>query len=148
MPADPTAPAPHDPPLRSRSCPHAAEPLVTCLLRFPDGGRHTWRFHAGAPLQQLFDFVDSRGAAGLDPGTYRLVTQYPRRMFDPPCRSTSSSSAGGGSAGAGAAGVGGGGAGAGAAGVTLQEAGLCGPREVLFLEPLPAAGAGSEPMTE
>ena len=29
----------------------SAQPLVTCLFRFPDGGRHSRRFPLGAPLQ-------------------------------------------------------------------------------------------------
>ncbi|PRW60527.1 Ubiquitin fusion degradation 1 [Chlorella sorokiniana] len=108
----------------------SAEPLVTCLFRFPDGGRHSRRFPLAAPLQLLFDFVDSRGASSLDPGSYALVTQFPRRVFLPPAGGEGSSSA------AGAAGAAAGQLGEqqreGAA--TLAAVGLSGPREVLFLE--------------
>ena len=81
---------------------------AACLVRFPDGTRHTRRFLLDQPLQLLFDFVDSRGASGLLPGEYSLVTQYPRRVYEP---------------------------GAAAAAQALGGAGLQGSREVLFLEP-------------
>lgn len=53
----------------------------------------------------LLNFVDSKGGSGLAPGQYRLVTQYPRRVFGPEQA------------------VG-----------ALGELGLEGPKEVLFLE--------------
>eukprot|EP00887_Chlorella_sp_A99_P003198 scaffold9.g3198.t1 len=128
---------------------NAGAPLVACLFRFPDGGRHARRFAAAAPLAQLFAFVDSQGAAGLDPGSYRLVTQYPRRVFDPaavpfdptavPTAPAEAGSGGGAAVAAPAACP----AGAGGVGPTLEEAGLAGPREVLFLEPLPARAEGA-----
>ena len=70
-------------------------------------------------LQLLFDFVDSKGGSGMAPGSYSLVTQYPRRVFAPPAASAAAAAA------------------AAAAGPepTVQAAGLAGPREVLFLEP-------------
>jgi len=59
-------------------------PVITCLFRLPDGGRYTRRFSIATPLQTLFDYVDSIGASGKLPGEYRLVTQYPRHVFDYP----------------------------------------------------------------
>lgn len=58
------------------------------------------------PSQVMLDYVDSRGASRLPPGSYALVTQYPRRVFLPE-----------------------------QAGESLGALGLEGPREVLFLEP-------------
>ena len=44
--------------------------------------RRARRFAPTDLLTTLFDWVDSEGAGGLDPGTqYALVTQYPRRVF-------------------------------------------------------------------
>jgi ubiquitin fusion degradation protein 1 len=60
-------------------------PAITCLFRLPDGGRHTRRFSLlDTPLNCLFDYVDSIGASGKLPGEYRLVTQYPRHVFEYP----------------------------------------------------------------
>ncbi len=57
----------------------------------------------------------------MDPDSYSLVTQYPRRLFPPPAAAAPAAAA----------------PAAAAAGeqLTLQAAGLAGPREVLFLEP-------------
>lgn len=60
----------------------ADENVVYCLFRFPDGGRWTRRFRAAEPVSLLFDFADSKGAGGNEPGEYRLVTQYPRNVFE------------------------------------------------------------------
>jgi ubiquitin fusion degradation protein 1 len=60
----------------------ADENTVYCLFRFPDGGRWTRRFRAAEPVSLLFDFADSKGAGGNEPGEYRLVTQYPRNVFE------------------------------------------------------------------
>ncbi|KAL4856793.1 General transcription factor IIH subunit 2 [Chlorella vulgaris] len=97
------------------------EPVVTCLFRFPDGSRHSRRFPLSSPLQLLFDFVDANGASSMAPGSYSLVTQYPRRVYSLQQRAGSTADAA-----------------AAAAGEheqpTLQMVGLTGPREVLFLE--------------
>jgi hypothetical protein len=67
-------------------------------------------------VQAVLDFADSRGASGCEPGQYSLVTQWPRRVF-----------------------------GAGLASRALEELGLAGGREVLFLEPAAVPpGDGSE----
>ncbi|XP_024515464.1 plant UBX domain-containing protein 8-like [Selaginella moellendorffii] len=52
---------------------------VTILVRLPDGSRHGRRFRKSDKLQNLFDFIDLSRA--VEPGTYRLVRQYPRRAF-------------------------------------------------------------------
>lgn len=73
--------------------------------------------------QLLFDFVDSKGASGLEPGSYSLVTQYPRRVFLPPgCDGDTADPAA----------------------QTLAAAGLAGSREVLFLEQHSGGSCGSE----
>jgi len=87
---------------------------VACLFRLPDGSRHSRRFLPTQPVSLLFDYVDSKGASGRDPGSYRLVTQFPRTVFE---------------------------SGAEAEGTTLKEAGLDQPRSVLFLEPLTSENA-------
>lgn len=62
--------------------PGESESTVACLFRFPDGGRWTRRFRSNEPVRLLFDFADSKGAGGKEPGEYRLVTQYPRNVFE------------------------------------------------------------------
>lgn len=37
----------------------ASEPLVTCVLRYPDGRRAQRRFRVSDALQSLFDFSDA-----------------------------------------------------------------------------------------
>lgn len=66
------------------------------VVRVPDGSRKGRRFRPSDALQALFDYVDvecssgggsgssSGGGAGggaLAPGRYRLVTQFPRKVF-------------------------------------------------------------------
>lgn len=74
----------------------------TIVVRLPDGSRKGRRFRQGDQLQAVFDFVDvqcsgadaaaaadgSGGGAGSDggcggvkPGGYRLVTQFPRKVY-------------------------------------------------------------------
>jgi UBX domain len=38
----------------------APDPLVTCVLRFPDGSRLARRFRTVDLLQSLFDFTDAK----------------------------------------------------------------------------------------
>jgi hypothetical protein len=90
------------------------------MVRFPDGGRAVRRFlPEEQSLDLVFDFVDAQAAGARHAaGGYRLVTQYPRRVFD---------------------------RGGGAAAQTLHAAGLgAGTREVLFLEPMAADGGVAE----
>jgi hypothetical protein len=63
------------------------------LVRLPSGSRKGRRFLPGDPLQAVFDFVDVECAAaaegqgvagsscGIQPGGYKLVTQFPRKVF-------------------------------------------------------------------
>lgn len=88
----------------------ASEPLVTCVLRFPDGRRAQRRFRISDALQSLFDFSDA-WASGKEPaGGYQLVALMPRRLLHPSLCSQH---------------------------VTLQQAGLQHGSETLMLEPLP-----------
>ncbi|KAJ7519539.1 hypothetical protein O6H91_20G043400 [Diphasiastrum complanatum] len=68
------------------------ENSVTLLVRLPDGSRRGRRFQKSDKLQCLFDFIDVSG--GVNPGTYRLVRQYPRRAFHEDELSSSFSSLG------------------------------------------------------
>lgn len=69
----PTIPLPPEPP--------ADDPqAVNVLVRKPEGGQMSRRFLRSAPLQGLFDFVDSSYLPTLPP-PYRLVTRFPRRVF-------------------------------------------------------------------
>lgn len=52
------------------------------LFRFPDGTKYTRTFLPSQSIGTMFHFVDAMGAHGLDPGTYRLVSQYPRHVFE------------------------------------------------------------------
>lgn len=61
---------------------------LSIVVRMPDGSRQGRRFRASDPLQAVFDFIDlaqdaqcSSGSAPLQPGAYRLVTQFPRRTY-------------------------------------------------------------------
>jgi FAS-associated factor 2 len=64
------------------------EPVTTCLIRLPDGSRISRRFLVSSPLEDLFTFVDAKGAGGQPPSTYQLVGQYPRRIISPGCAVT------------------------------------------------------------
>jgi FAS-associated factor 2 len=80
--------------------PAASEPgVLKIVVRMPDGSRKGRRFKATDPLQALFDYVDvecadpsgngdaSATTAAAEPrcgfklGQYRLVTQFPRKVF-------------------------------------------------------------------
>eukprot|EP00775_Hariotina_reticulata_P006310 gene6310-6545_t len=79
--------------------PAASEPgVLKIVVRMPDGSRKGRRFKATDPLQALFDYVDvecagssgsgdNSAAAAAEPGfgfkmgRYRLVTQFPRKVF-------------------------------------------------------------------
>lgn len=65
------------------------------VVRLPSGSRKGRRFLSSDLLQAVFDFVDLQCAAaaaaegqgeagdscGIRPGSYRLVTQFPRKVF-------------------------------------------------------------------
>lgn len=65
---------------------------VSIVVRMPDGSRKGRRFTVTDQLQAVFDFVDvqnGQAAAaaagdaddGIKPGSYRLVTQFPRKVY-------------------------------------------------------------------
>lgn len=60
---------------------------IEILFRFPNGEKHKRVFRASDPVSHLFHFVDAMGASFLMPGSYTLVSQYPRRVIE--CGSTS-----------------------------------------------------------
>lgn len=107
--------------------PAPSEPHATCAVRLPGGERLQRRFGPSDPVAALFDWVDSNGAGGMWPGEYRLVSAYPRRVFEPPAPAPKAGADGGG------AGSGGGGGG------TLEAAGLAAGEQVALL--LEALGA-------
>jgi len=104
---------------------------VLIMFRFPDGGRHTRRFLRTDPIRLLFDFVDSKGAADREPGTYRLVTQFPRAVFESVVGDARASSQGEGTEPSSSS-----------IERTLEEAGLGEQRQVLFLEPVTGTEEG------
>lgn len=59
------------------------EPVVTCVLRFPDGRRAQRRFRISDALQSLFDFSDAWASDGEAIGLYQLVALMPRRPLHP-----------------------------------------------------------------
>lgn len=59
------------------------EPHTSLLFRLPDGTKLSRRFRLDQAVQELFDYLDSEGAGGLWPDTYKLVLQYPRRVLEP-----------------------------------------------------------------
>lgn len=56
------------------------EGVVDVAIRLPDGRRVRRRFARTHPLQAIFSFLVS--AEHLEPNTYRLVSQFPRRSFE------------------------------------------------------------------
>ncbi|GMH35773.1 hypothetical protein BSKO_03641 [Bryopsis sp. KO-2023] len=74
--------------MKARSLPaevdeNSPQPKMLCLVRMPQGSRHQRRFRLEEPLSHIFDFVDAQGGGGYSSGCYRLVTQFPRRVFLP-----------------------------------------------------------------
>ena len=57
-----------------------AEDVIDVAIRLPDGRRVRRRFAKSHPLQAIFSFLVS--AEHLEAGTYRLVSQFPRRSFE------------------------------------------------------------------
>lgn len=54
--------------------------VVDIAVKLPDGRRVRRRFAKSHPLQSVFNFLVS--AEHLAPGTYRLMSQFPRRAFE------------------------------------------------------------------
>ena len=57
------------------------EATILAMFQLPDGSRHKRRFCLSAPVDTLFDFVESVGAGGWAPQGYNIVTRYPRRVL-------------------------------------------------------------------
>lgn len=66
---------------RSRlpSEPREGERAYTIAIRLPDGSRLTRRFRVSDTIRSIYDFVDVNEPAGLELGSYHLVTNYPRQ---------------------------------------------------------------------
>lgn len=96
----------------------AAEPAegsgatVSLALKLPTGERRTRRFAHAQPLSAVFAFVDTLDlgapSAGVRP-TYRLASQFPRRVWERPDEPST-------------------------AGISMADAGLGGKQEALFVE--------------
>ena len=57
--------------------------VVTILIRLPGGGRVGRRFKRTDMISSLFDFVDvSQKGGDIMPGGYRLIRQYPRKVYE------------------------------------------------------------------
>ncbi len=54
--------------------------VVDIAVKLPDGRRVRRRFCKSHPLQSVFNFLVSH--EHLAPGTYRLMSQFPRRAFE------------------------------------------------------------------
>jgi ubiquitin fusion degradation protein 1 len=55
-----------------------SEDAIVIVVRFPNGEKHRRAYLPSDPVGLLFCFVDSKGASGLMPRQYRLVSQFPR----------------------------------------------------------------------
>mmetsp|Transcript_39218 Transcript_39218/g.97138 ORF Transcript_39218/g.97138 Transcript_39218/m.97138 type:complete len:227 (-) Transcript_39218:221-901(-) len=91
--------------------PVGGDGVVDIAIRLPDGRRVRRRFHRSHPLRAIFAFLVS--AEHLEPGSYRLVSQLPRRVFED---NTAEVEAGA------------------AAPTTLEAVGLTAKQEALFVE--------------
>ncbi|GMH35432.1 hypothetical protein BSKO_03300 [Bryopsis sp. KO-2023] len=59
---------------------------ITIMIRLPDGSKLSRRFELSNPLQVVFDFVDVEmaGKGGdLTPGSYNLLRQFPKVVYEP-----------------------------------------------------------------
>ncbi|KAJ6833183.1 putative plant UBX domain-containing protein 10 [Iris pallida] len=72
--------------------PEKAPDVTQVLVRFPNGERKERRFHSTAPVESLYDYVDSLDC--LDAEKYNLVTNFPRITYGPEKRSMSLKEAG------------------------------------------------------
>lgn len=61
-----------------------ADDSVVLVVRLPRGGRCSRRFNTADKLQSVFDFVDvsNKESGEVIPGSYNLVSQFPRRVFE------------------------------------------------------------------
>jgi hypothetical protein len=58
------------------------ESILQGRFQLPDGSRTQHRFLLTSKVSDVFDFVESTEAGGFMPGTYRIVTRYPRRVLE------------------------------------------------------------------
>lgn len=61
-------------------------------MRFPTGERKERRFHSSAPIQSIYDYVDSLDFLKVE--RYNLVSNFPRVVYGPEKRSFSLKEAG------------------------------------------------------
>lgn len=54
---------------------------INIMVRLPDGSRQSRRFLRSDPLQAVFDYIDVTCSSTIAPGSYSLVTQYPRKVL-------------------------------------------------------------------
>lgn len=62
-----------------RSC---QEAVLQGMFQLPDGSRLQRRFLLTSTVADVFNFVESAEAGGFMPGSYRIVTRYPRRVLE------------------------------------------------------------------
>jgi hypothetical protein len=58
------------------------EPVLRGMFQMPDGKRLQHRFLLTSTVGDVFNFVESIEAGGFMPGSYRIVTRYPRRVLE------------------------------------------------------------------
>ena len=58
------------------------EAVLQGMFQLPDGTRVQRRFLLSSTVADVFDFVESIEAGGFMPGSYRIVTRYPRRVLE------------------------------------------------------------------
>ena len=61
--------------------PPPGDPCVSVAVRLPDGTRLTRRLPPASAVACLFDLVDAARPDGLAARSYRLVSQYPRKII-------------------------------------------------------------------
>lgn len=57
-------------------------PLISCMVRLPNGTRISRRFRQSDDASVLFHWVDSTLESSINPGSYRLIAQHPRRILE------------------------------------------------------------------
>ncbi|KAK3286830.1 hypothetical protein CYMTET_5633 [Cymbomonas tetramitiformis] len=87
--------------------PQEAPGVVSCAVRLPEGRRVVRRMLPGDLLQLLFDFIDVAGSE--EPNSYNIASSYPRRVWELARDGPK----------------------------TLEQVGMKGPQEALFIERAP-----------
>ncbi|KAJ8650199.1 hypothetical protein MRB53_003222 [Persea americana] len=72
--------------------PEKGPDVTQVLVRFPTGERKERRFHSSAPIQSIYDYVDSLDFLKVE--RYNLVSNFPRVVYGPEKRSFSLKEAG------------------------------------------------------